>query len=434
MTPSPRLLRVLAAWLAVGLVASAWRPLVLPWAGAGGAVLAFVLLDLVLLSRLPWPTLARRLPKAMALGEWHAVTLEVTSAAPRPVRLELFEEAPDSLILDGMPREVVLPAHGVATVPYRVRPQRRGNLSLGGAHVRLVSPLGLLERRRRVGAAEPVRVYPNFRQVARYALLALDHRTGAFGVHLQRRRGEGLEFFQLREYRDGDSLRQVDWKAVSRRGRLISREYREEKDQQVILMLDCGRRMHTRDGDLTFFDRVLDAALLLAYVALRQGDAVGIMTFSGVDRWVPPRKGRAAMTTLLNAVYDVQTSTAPSDFAEAAHRLATRQKRRCLVVLLTNLREDDAVDLPLALAPLRRRHLVQLASLREPALAAALEPDVEQFEDALRFVATQHYLEGRERAHALVRRAGLRALDVEPADLPAALVNQYLDIKRAGAL
>ena len=140
------------------------------------------------------------------------------------------------------------------------------------------------------------------------------------------------------------------------------------------------------------------------------------------------------MTALLNAVYDLQTSTAPSDFAEAAQRLATRQKRRCLVVLLTNLRDEDAEDLPLALAPLRRRHLVLLASLREPILNEALESEVEDLESALRVAAAHRYSEGRARAHALIQRAGVRALDVEPAELPAALVNRYLDIKRAGVL
>jgi uncharacterized protein (DUF58 family) len=229
-------------------------------------------------------------------------------------------------------------------------------------------------------------------------------------------------------------MRQIDWKAASRRGRLVSRDYREEKDQNVILMLDCGRRMHSRDGALTFFDRVLDAALLLSYVALRQGDAVGVMTFSGVDRWTPPRKGRSAMNGLLNAVFDLQTSTAPSDFAEAAHRLATRQRRRSLVVILTNLREDDGAELTQALAPLRRRHVVQVASLREPALTEALATPLTSWEDGLRYGAVQQYLDDRERAHGLLSRAGMRALDVEPDDLPAALVKNYLDIKRAGVL
>ncbi len=434
LTPAPRLLQVLLAWLLLGAAASAWRPLVGPWAGAGGAVLLFVLVDLILLRRSPWPTVKRVLPGALSLGEWQEVVLELSSASPRSQALEAFDHAPDPFTVEGLPRALVLPAGGRARLPYRVQPQERGNFRFGGCALRLTGPLGLLQRSKVVGEPQDLRVYPNFRQVARYALLALDHRAGAFGVHLQRRRGEGLEFFQLREYRDGDSLRQVDWKAVSRRGRLISREYREEKDQQVILMLDCGRRMHTRDGALTFFDRVLDSALLLAYVALRQGDAVGFMTWSGQDRWIPPRKGRGAMTTLLNGLYDLQTTPAPSDFAEAAHRLATRQKRRALVVLLTNLRDDDAGDLPVALAPLRRRHVVLLASLREPALDEALARPIAGLDDALHFAAVQQYLGQRERAHALVRRGGIRALDVEPAELPVSLVNRYLDIKRSGLL
>lgn len=434
MAPTPRLLGALTGWLALAVVAAFVPAVSAFWMGAGVAVLVAVAVDAVLLRRLPWPTTTRTLPNALSLGEWQEVTLTVQGSLDSALQVEVFEHAPDSFLVEGQPRAVTLPLLGRAEVPYRVRPLERGTFSFAGTELRLRSPLGLLQWSRLTGAPEPVRVYPNFRQVARYAVLALDHRQGAFGVHLQRRRGEGLEFHQLREYREGDSMRQIDWKAASRRGRLVSREYREEKDQNVIVMLDCGRRMHTRDGDLSFFDRVLDATLLLSYVALRQGDAVGVMTFSGADRWTPPRKGRGAMNTLLNTVFDLQTSNAPSDYAEAAHRLATRQKRRCLVVLLTNLRDDDAEALPLALAPLRRRHVVLVTSLREPALAAALEQPVAELEDALRYTAVQRYLEGRERAHGLLRRAGLRALDVEPAELPAALVNSYLDIKRAGVL
>ena len=137
---------------------------------------------------------------------------------------------------------------------------------------------------------------------------------------------------------------------MSRHNRLISREYREE-NQQVVFLLDCGRRMRTRDGDLAYFDHVLNAVLLLSYVALRQGDAVGAFTFSGEDRLLPPRKGRGAMNTLLNGLFDIQPTTSPSDFTEAASRISTRLRRRALVILVTNLRDEDAQELPAALAP-----------------------------------------------------------------------------------
>ena len=140
------------------------------------------------------------------------------------------------------------------------------------------------------------------------------------------------------------------------------------------------------------------------------------------------------MNDVLNTVFDLQTTDQPSDYAEAVTRLAQRQRRRALVVLLTNLRDDDAADVPVALAALRRTHLVLVASLREPVLDRALDAPIDDLGGALRLASLHHYLDDRHRAHLALRARGVQTLDVTPAELPAALVNKYLDIKRAGLL
>lgn len=434
MTPTRRLAGLLGLWLGLGL-AAAFAPLLTGlWTGTGLALALVVLADAVLLARTPTPALTRRVPAALSHGEWHDATLHLDNLGGRRLAVEVFDGTPESITVAGQPATLDLPARGWGEVDYRLRPEVRGDLHILPAWLRFAGPLGLLRQVRSPGLPHPLRVFPNHKAVARYALAALDNRTGSLGIHLQRRRGEGIEFHQLREYRDGDSLRQIDWKAVSRRNQLISREYREEQDQQVIFLLDCGRRLRTRDGLHSHFDHVLNAALLLSYVALRQGDAVGLMTFSGHDRWMPPRKGRQVMPSILGQVYDLDATEAPSDYAEAAARLATRQRRRALVVLLTNLRDDDSGDLQAALAPLRKRHLVLLASLRETALTAALAAPVDDFGDALRLASAHTLLGERRRAHESVRGRGVHTLDTTPAQLPIALVNRYLEIKRAGLL
>jgi uncharacterized protein (DUF58 family) len=432
--PTRALLALLAAWAVLAAVAAFVPAALAAWAGVGLVFVLAACVDALVLWRRAAPVVERTLAPAMSLGEWHAVTLRLRHAGGLPLTVEVFDGYPVSCELEGLPQRVRIPAGGWGELRYRVRPRERGELVFAPADVLLTGPLGLLRTRAVLGARETVRVFPNFRQVAKLAMLAVDNRTARMGIHMRRRRGEGTEFFQLREYREGDSLRQIDWKAVSRRHQLISREYREEQNQQVLFLLDCGRRMHTRDGDLTHFDHVLNAVLLLTYVALKQGDGVGVMTFSGSDRWLPPVRGGAAMNSVLNTVFDLQTTTAPSDFAEAAARLGARQRRRALVVLVTNLRDDDSEDLGSALAPLRKRHLILVASLREPVLGQVLNEPILGFDDALRVGATHHYLMQRMKAHEMVRGQGLRLLDVEPAQLPVSLVNRYLEIKRAGSL
>jgi uncharacterized protein (DUF58 family) len=431
--PTGRLLTLLALWATLGLAAAVWPLAFGLWAGFGLVLLLMVAVDALLLNRLPLPVVSRSLPAALAVGEWHDVRIRLDSRAR--AALSVWDHTPPSWEVEGMPRPVQLTRGQFTELVYRVRPRERGRQVMAQVDLLLNGKLGLLVRRALVEQADTVRVYPNFREVSKYALLALDNRLASMGIHMQRRRGEGTEFFQLREYRKGDTLRQIDWKAVSRRRQLISRDYREEQNQRVIFLLDCGRRMHAREEDaLSHFDHALNALLLLSYVALRQGDQVGLMTFSGHNRWLPPRSGTDVMTSLLNGVYDLATTTAPSDYSEAAYRLATRQRRRALVVLVTNLRDDDASDLPAALAPLRRKHLVLLASLREPALRHALAAPVQDYDSAVDVAAAHHYLRQRKATHKLMASRKLMTLDCEPAELPVGLVNKYLEIKRSGVL
>jgi uncharacterized protein (DUF58 family) len=350
------------------------------------------------------------------------------------VSLAVFDHYPSASELDGLPRATAVPARGWVELEYQVRPLERGDAAFGATELLLASPLGLWRRRRWAGAAQVVRVLPNFRPLLRFAHLAVDDRLAQMGIRHRERRGEGREFRELRDFRQGDSLRQIDWKATSRRGKPITRDFHDETDQRVVFMVDCGRRMRAREGDIAHFDHALNAVLLLAYAATRYGDSVGLATFSGEPRWVPPSKGPAAIARLLAAVYDLETSAEPPDYAAAAVRLATLERRRALVVVVSNLRDEDASELLPALKLLSQRHLVLLASLRESALAAAAAAPIGSLKDALFVAACRQYLAARERAHEQVRGLGVLTLDVEPEKLPVAMVNRYLDIKRSGLL
>lgn len=436
MIPTRQLLVLLTLWLAAGLAAVWMLPLRGPWAVLGGGLLVAALIDAVLVRRLPSPSAARSGPSSLALGNWHAFTLRISNPGPRPLQLDLFDCHPSAFGVQDMPRALSIPGMAWQEVTYRLRPTSRGRFDFDGVDTHLRSPLGLLVHHRRLSAPASIKVFPDFQQVERFALLAMQERTTAMGIHLQRRRGAGQEFHQLREYREGDALRQIDWSAVSRRNKLISREYRQERNQRIVFLLDCGRRMRTVEGSaqLNHFDTALNAVLLLSHIALRQGDAVGLQAFAGSDRWLAPVSGRGGISAVLSSIFDLQTTTAPSDYAHAAATLATRQRRRALVVLVTNLRDDDASDLPLALAPLRRRHLVLTASMREASLIAAAQAPIADLSDALRAASAARYLHQRRLAHSTLRQHRLLTLDVEPEALPATLVNRYLEIKRSGML
>jgi len=349
-------------------------------------------------------------------------------------RVDVFDLHPGDWRGSGLPRRLDLRPGVAATIDYRLVPQARGDFAFEGTQLRLHSPWRLLSRDVVVGAPRPVRVYPDFAPLAKFALFSAEQASRLVGAHLRRRRGEGTDFHQMRDYRVGDSLRQVDWKATARMRRLISREYQDERNQQLMMVIDTGRRMLARDGALSHFDHVLDAALVVSYLALRQGDAVGLLAGGGEQRWVAPQRGLGAIDVLLRAGYDLQPQPVATDYLALATQLSLRQRRRSLVMLATNLRDEDIDDLLAAVRMLQQRHHVVVASLREEAVDAALDEDVRDLRGALRAGAAARYLQQRTAAHEALRSHRVGVLDVTCRELPGALVERYLAIKRDGLL
>lgn len=434
LLPSRGLIGALVGWTGLGVLV-AFLPVAVPaWAVAGGVLAALGLVDGGWVSGLVLPEVERRMPGAIPLGVTTRVTLRVASPRRRFKRLKLFDHAPDSAELVGLPATVEVPRGGFVEIEYELRPRRRGDAAFGRVQLSIRSPWGLWRRLAFAGKPAMVRVLPNFRPLLGFAHLMVEDRLAQMGIRHRERRGEGREFRELREFRQGDAIRQIDWKATSRRNKLIAREYQDETDQRVVVMVDCGRRMRALEGDIAHFDHAINGVLLLAYAATRAGDAVGLTTFSGDPRWVPPTKGAAAITRILEGVYDLETSTEPPDYLAAAVRLASLERRRALVVVVSNLRDEDASELLPALRLLSERHLVLLASLRERALEEAVSGPLDDLSQALFVTACRHYLAAREKAHDQARGLGVHTLDVEPDRLAVAMVNRYLDIKRAGLL
>ncbi len=432
MRPASLLIALLALWglsgfavLFAGVALPAWQ-----LAGAGIALLA--ILDAWWLRRRDTPLVTREIPEALPLGIEREVSLRVESMIRQ--RIELFDLHPGGWPAQGLPQALALAPSTASTFSYRLRPVARGNAVFEGVQLRMASPLRLWKQSRIAGTPQRVRVYPNFAPLTRFALFSAEQASRLVGAHLKRRRGEGTDFNQMREYRIGDSLRQIDWKATSRSRKLISREYQDEKNQQLVMMVDTGRRMMAQEGELAHFDHVLNATLVVSYLALRQGDAAGFFASGGESRWVTPKRGMASIDTLLRASYDLQPQPVATDYLAAATELSLRQRKRALVMLVTNVRDEDIEDLLAAVRLLQKRHLVCVASLREKALDEAMDEDVRDLPGAIRAAALARYLEERTAAHEALRSHRVMVLDVTSDELPAALVERYLAVKRQGLL
>ncbi|MEO1574077.1 MAG: DUF58 domain-containing protein [Pseudomonadota bacterium] len=434
MRPAPSQLRVLILVFIAGLTLLVWPTLLPAWYALIGGTVLVSLIDAVRLLRLERPQATRRVNPTLALGVTRPITLRIENPDRRALRLDLHDHHPDSMRTADLPLSTRVDGGQFANQSYDLTPLERGNHAFGPIDLRVHSPLSWWTRRTVVPADETVRVFPNFAAVSKYAILGVDAQTAAGGLQLRPRRGEGSEFHQLREYRQGDTFRQIDWKATARISRLITKDYQEERDQQIVFLVDTGRRMLAREDGLSHFDHVLNSMLLLSYVALRQGDAVGFLTCGANPRWVAPRKGLSTMSTLTRQLFDLEPEEHAVDYQAAATSLAVRQKRRALVVLLTNVRDEDLDDLRAAFGLLRRRHVLLVASIREPGIDDILDQPVEDFRAARDFAAAHHYLQSRRRTLDALAARGVVLEDTSCADLPRAIAHRYLDIKRAGVL
>jgi uncharacterized protein (DUF58 family) len=385
--------------------------------------------------------LSRGLPPAFALGARRTVSLNFEVEGPHRWRGQVYDHVDPSFHFEGMPALLDLPPGKRVELTYEVTPTRRGEAMFAPAQLRLRSRWGWCELLERLGEEQVRRVYPDFAQVARYAWLAGDRRLQEIGIKTYQQRGEGTDFKQLAEYRYGDTVRHIDWKATLRLGKPIIREFQDERDQCILLLIDCGRRMRADDRQngvgTSHFDQVLNAVMLLSYVALSQGDAVGALTFgtpAGAEKSFAPEKGAHALNALMGVLYGVQPTPTHSDYVSAALNLLRRHHKRALVIVITNFRDEDSSELGYALRLLRSRHLVMLASLRERIVGELISQPLSSGEAVLDIASAHLYEQSRRDAFNRLADRGPLTIDAEPDQLGVQLVNRYHAVKRAGMI
>jgi uncharacterized protein (DUF58 family) len=431
--------------LAVALVAAALVPAALALASPVFLWLA-VALDVAVLLVCAYDFLAapraedvevrRRVEPVLSSGVANPVRLELRLAGARPVRGRVRDEVPPGVEVHGHEQPFALtPESPQATVAYTLHPPTRGDLRLGDVHLRLLGPLGLCMRQVRVAAAHGVKVYPDLTALTREAL-ALAMASDAPAERTLRRSAEGREFESLREYRTGDDFRTVDWKASARRGRTMVRVYQPERNQPVLLLLDCGRHMAGRVDGRRKLDHAVDAALRLAKVSLEAGDLVGVLAFaSDVRAYLPPRKGREHLRLLTEALYRAEAALEESDYGRAYDFAFARSSRRSLVVLFTDLVDPDASGTLLARTlALRPRHLPVVASLLDEDLRAAATEVPESVQEAYGRQAAARIEEDYQRTALTLRDAGALVVRAPARGFGAAAINTYLHVKARGLL
>lgn len=414
------------------LAAATWAP-ALQWvAGAYGVLVLFLFaLDWRRAGTVQRFEVARRHDERLSLGVDNPIYLAIRNRRRRPVKVWLRDEPPDAFRVDVRLLQEEIAPRTTWEALYYVLPLRRGDYRFGDINVRWQGPLGLVVRQARVEAAESVKVYPNLLDVRRYDLLLRRNRLQELGLRHTRQFGEGTEFERLREYLPDDEYRRIDWKATARRHRPVTLEYQTERSQNVVAVLDVGRMMQSPVDQIAKLDYVVNAVLLLTYVASGKGDKVGMMSFAGeVSRFVRPRQGRGQFYRMLELLYAIEAQPVEPDYRLAFSYLARKQRKRALVVIFTDLSGGLSMQsLVSHVSVLARRSLPLVVTISDPDIVAAARQRPSDSLSVYQRAAAAQLLDERRLALDSLHRQGVYTLDVPANQLSIAVINRYLELK-----
>lgn len=420
------------AALGVLLVAGVWFPrLSLAGLVANGVLALVAITDLYRMVRPEQIEILRETSDVLSVGAANPVVLRVLSRAPRPITIEITDEPPVPSRSEGLPFEATLTPQREVEATYHLYPQKRGPNQFRNVYFRYRSPLGLWSRNVKRKLVDDVRIYPDIRTVRRFDLLAKRNRLSEMGLKLWRLRGKEGEFERLREYRREDEMRHIDWSATAKHQKLISREYTTERNQNIVILLDCGRSMLNETDGISHLDRGLNAAIILSYIALGQGDNVSLVAFSNrLERYVGPVRGKTAIRSLIQKTYDLEARHEASDYGLACEDLLRRQKKRALVLLITYALDDQHLDaIGRYLRSLISSHLFLCVLLKDLPLVGLAERVPETDVEAYQVAAAAEMLAAQERRLSVLRARGIHATEVVPNELAAEVINHYLDVK-----
>lgn len=382
-------------------------------------------------------TIVREPPPAFSVGRRLSIVYRWSHPYRRRLVLWVKETFPAILQPElAGDRVLALPPEATFREEIAALPLARGKATGGRLSLRLLGPWGLVWRQVRRELPWQATVYPNLVGASLRSLPTQTQRRREAGFRNVRRLGEGRLFESLKEWVPGEDTRNIDWKATARRGKVMARQYEDERRQQVLIVIDAGRMLTAEVDGRARLESVVEAALHLAHSAEEHDDNIGLMVFADeVQQFIPPARGRRALRAVLDALASIEGKLVEPNYPAAFAFLAARNRKRALTVLFTDVIDRTASEALVAqVGTLRPRHLPLAVALRDPALERVATVRPHTTGEAYERAAAEELLQSREEALADMRTRGIIVLDVPPAGASAAVVEQYNTLKRRGAL
>ena len=389
--------------------------------------------------QLPSPrklSVQRRWLAAPSLNVTSQIELELRNHGRVAVRASVIDDLPAGLRPEVALVELAAAPARPGRTGYAIHPGERGDIRAGKAYLRYGSVLEICERWCTADLRQVVRIFPNLEEVRRQNIYLTRSRQIELEKRLLRQRGMGREFESLREYREGDEFRDICWTATARRGKLVTKLHQMERSQPVWIVLDAGRLLRARVEELSKMDYAANAALGLAQLAIYSGDRVGMLAYGRrpLER-VPLGRGPAHLRQIVDRLALVHAEASEADHLRAAGMLLALQKRRALIVWITDLAETAMTpEVVEGAGHLLSRHLVLFLVIGQPDLGRVAVRRPENAEQMFQSVAALDMVQRRELLLAKLRERGALAMEIAPNELSAAVLNHYLMIKERSLL
>ena len=378
----------------------------------------------------------RILPDKLSNGDENPIQFQIGNEYLFPVSIKAIDEIPFQFQKRDFEQFSRLKKGESKTFQYHLRPTERGTYSFGSLNVFAESNIGFLSKRYRFDENAEIPVYPSFLQLRKYDLIAFTNRLHQYGLKKIRRIGHTMEFEQIKEYVQGDDIRNINWKATAKKSQLMVNQYQDEKSQPIYSIIDKGRVMKMPFDALSLLDYAINATLVISNIAIKKQDKAGMLAFSNkVENRVVAERRNSQMSLILETLYNLETNFVESDFSRLYIDIKRNINQRSLLLLYTNFETLDALHRQLGyLQALAKQHLLVVIFFENTELNHFAETQPKNTLQVFEQTIAEKFIYEKKLIVNELNRYGIQTILTKPEDLTINTINKYLEIKARGLL
>ena len=401
------------------------------------ALVVLLLVDYILLFTSKGKLHASRMvPDKLSNGDVNPIQISLTNNYLFQSSCKIIDEIPFQFQKRDFDIVSILKSGETQSFEYTLRPTERGVYEFGSLNVFSASPIGFFARRYRFDTAAEVPVYPSFLQLRKYDLIAFTNRLHEYGLKKIRRIGHTMEFEQIKEYVQGDDIRNINWKATAKKSQLMVNQYQDEKSQPIYSVIDKGRVMKMPFEELSLLDYAINATLVISNIALKKQDKAGMFSFSNaIENRVVAERRNSQMNLILETLYNLRTDFVESDFSRLYADIKRNLNQRSLLLLYTNFETLDALHRQMGyLQAIAKQHLLVVIFFENTELNLFADKKAENIQQVFEQTIAEKFVYEKKLIVNELRKHGIQTILTKPEDLTINTINKYLEIKARGMI